>query len=442
MSIKFSWVFGVFFLGASLAWAAPKIERWQTPNGAKVYYVHNPELPLVDLRVVVAAGSAFDREKYGLAALTSTLLDKGAGSLDADAIARSLENVGARLDSGISRDFAWLHLRSLTEADKLKPAVSTLREVISSPRFAEEDFTREKQRLLLALKRREESPDQIASIRFFKAIYGDHPYAHPPEGEIETVTALKREDLESFHRKFYVAKNSLVVIVGALSRGEAEEMAETLMENLPSGEPAPEIPEVQAPNSDQLTKIAFSSAQTHILTGMAAVIRNDPDYFPLYVGNHVLGGGGFTSRLVKEVREKRGLSYGVASYFLPLKRLGPFLASLQTKNDQAQAALAVLAKTIRAYLQEGPTGAELAAAKKHITGSFVLNYDSNAELADYAAMIGFYDLPLDYLDTFTQKVEAVTREQVIEAFRRRLDPDKFRTVLVGGESHKSHGKEE
>jgi zinc protease len=429
-----SWVLGGFFLGATLAWAAPKIERWQTANGAKVYYVHNPELPLVDLRVVVAAGSTFDGEKHGLAALTSALLDKGAGSLDADAIARSLENAGARLDSGVARDFAWLHLRSLTEPDKLKPAVSTLREVISSPRFAEEDFAREKQRLLLALKQREESPEQVASIQFFKAVYGDHPYAHPPEGEIETVTALKREDLQEFHRKFYVAKNSLVVIVGALSRGEAERVAEQLMQSLPSGESAPEIPEVQEPNSPGLTRIAFSSAQTHILTGMAVLRRNDPDYFPLYVGNHVLGGGGFTSRLVKEVREKRGLSYGVASYFLPLKRPGPFLASLQTKNDQAQAALEVLTQTLETYLQEGPTEAELAQAKRHITGSFVLNYDSNAELADYAAMIGFYELPLDYLDTFTQRVEAVTRQQIMEAFRRRLDPKKFRTVLVGGES--------
>ncbi len=428
-------------LGSMAAWAGPKIEQWQTSSGAKVYYVHSPELPLVDIRVVFAAGSAFDGEKPGLATLTSMLLEKGAGNWDADAIARRLENVGARLDSEVSRDSAWVDLRSLTEPDKLETALSTVREILSAPRFAEQDFEREKQRLLLALKQREESPDQLASMMFFKAIYGDHPYAHPTEGEIESVKTIQREDLKEFHRRFYTARNGMVVIVGALSRGQAQAVAEELMEALPSGEPAPPIPEVEEASSDKLQHKPFPSAQTHIFTGMPAVIRGDPDYFALYVGNHVLGGGGFTSRLVKEIREKRGLSYGVASYFLPLKQKGPFLASLQTRNEQAKAALEVLDKTIRAYFEQGPTEDELIAAKKNITGGFVLSYDSNAKLADYVAMIAFYNLPLDYLDTFTQKVEAVTRQAIVDAFRRRLDPDRFKTILVGGAS-KVHGKEE
>lgn len=430
----------LILLGTMTAWAGPKIEQWQTPKGAKVYYVHNPELPLVDIRVVVAAGSAFDGEKYGLATLVSMLLDKGAGSWDADTVARRLENVGARLDSGVSRDFAWLHLRSLTEPAKLEAAVSTVREILVRPRFAEEDFQREKRRLLLALKQREESPDQLASMMFFKAIYGGHPYAHPTEGEVETVEAIGREDIKAFHRRFYAARNGMIVIVGALGRGPAKAVAEKLMEALPAGEPPPSIPEVEEVGSDKVQHKPYPSAQTHIFTGMPVIVRGDPDYFPLYVGNHVLGGGGFTSRLVKEVREKRGLSYGVASYFLPLKQKGPYLASLQTRNDQAQAALEVLRQTIRAYLDRGPSEEELTAAKKNITGGFVLNYDSNAELADYVAMIAFYGLPLDYLDTFTQKVEAVTREAVADAFRRRLDPDRFKTVLVGG-GPKGHGKE-
>ncbi len=434
------WLLWVFiWLGSMAAWAGPKIEQWQTPKGAKVYYVPSPELPLVDIRVVIAAGSAFDGEKYGLAMLTSMLLDKGAGSWDADAIARRLENVGARLDSGVSRDSAWLHLRSLTEPDKLEVAVSTVREILAHPRFAAEDFQREKRRLLLALKQREESPDQLASMLFFKAVYGDHPYAHPTEGEVETVETIERADLEAFHRRYYAARNGMIVIVGALGRRQAKAVAEKLMEDLPVGEPVPSIPEVAEVSSDKVQHKRFPSAQTHIFTGMPVITRGDQDYFPLYVGNHVLGGGGFTSRLVKEVREKRGLSYGVASYFLPLKQKGPYLASLQTRNDQAQAALEVLHQTIRAYLDRGPSEKELTAAKKNITGGFVLNHDSNAELADYVAMIAFYGLPLDYLDTFTQKVEAVTREEVTDAFRRRLDPDRFKTVLVGGGV--AHGKE-
>ncbi|GAB6066722.1 pitrilysin family protein [Methylothermus subterraneus] len=430
----------VLGLWTMAVWAGPKIERWQTPNGAAVYYVYNPEPPLVDIRLVFAAGSAFDGEKYGLATLTSGLLDKGAGGWDADAIARRLESVGARLDSGVARDLAWLHLRSLTDPAKLETALATVRTILSAPRFAEADFAREQQRLVLALQQREESPEQLASLLFFKAIYGDHPYAHPTEGEIETVKAIQREDLKAFYRRFYVARNGMVVIVGALDRRGAQALADKLMGALPAGEPAPPIPEVKEASTDKWVYKSFPSAQTHIFTGMPAIARGDPDYFPLYVGNHVLGGGGFTSRLVKEVREKRGLSYSVASYFLPLKQNGPYLASLQTRNDQAQAALEVLVQTLRAYLEQGPSEEELAAAKRNLTGSFVLNYDSNAKLADYVAMIGFYGLPLDYLDTFTQKVDAVTRQAVIEAFRRRLDPDRFKTVVVGG--LKAHEKQE
>lgn len=423
------------FLGLVLAfdaWAGPKIQSWRTENGVKVYYVYTPELPLVDVQMVFAAGSAWDGDRFGLAHLTSALLDTGAGRWDADAIARRLENVGAQLSTGVSRDSAWLDLRSLTAADKLEVALETAAEILAHPRFARADFERERKRLLLALKQREESPGQLAAMRFYKMIYGDHPYAHPSEGEIDTVKALRRQDLEDFHRRYYVARNALVVVVGAVSRTEADRIARRLTDALPQGEPAAPIPPVPAPQRARTERKPFPSAQTHIYTGMPVIKRGDPDYYALYVGNHVLGGGGFTSRIVKEVREKRGLSYSAYSYFVPLKEKGPFVAGLQTRNDAAAAALGVLRQTIDRYLAEGPTETELEAAKKNITGGFVLRYDSNAKLADYVAMIGFYGLPLDYLDRFPREVSRVDRAAVVEAFRRHLDPDRFQTVLVGG----------
>ncbi|WP_022948077.1 M16 family metallopeptidase [Methylohalobius crimeensis] len=432
MFIKRGCVFILLLLGTMAAWAGPKIEHWRTPEGVRVYYVHNPELPLVDIQVLFAAGSARDGEKHGLAALTATLLDTGAGDWDASAIAGRLENVGAQLSTGASRDAAWLQLRSLTEADKLRVAVSTAREILANPRFSEQDFNREKKRLLMALKRREESPARIAGVQFFDAIYGDHPYAHPSEGHIPTVQAIQREDLEAFHRRYYAAENALVVIVGALDRSQAKQLADRLMGGLPRGEAAPPIEKVAEVPDGGVRETPFPSAQTHIYTGMPVITRGDPDYFPLYVGNHVLGGGGFTSRLVKEVREKRGLSYSVASYFMPMQEKGPYLASLQVRNDQAQAALEVLHQTIHRFLKEGPTEEELTAAKKNIIGSFVLNYDSNADLTEYVGMVAFYGLPLDYLDTFPARVKAVTRRDIVDAFSRRLDPDRFQTVLVGG----------
>ncbi len=416
----------------NLAFSGPKIEHWQTGKGSRVYYVHNPELPLVDIQVVFDAGSARDGEQYGLATLTASLLDSGAGEWDADAIARRLEDVGASLSTGASRDSSWLDLRSLTETDKLEKALSTAAEILTHPRFDQSDFLREKKRLLLALKQRGESPAQIAGRMFFYALYGDHPYAHPVEGEPDTIEKLTTEDLTAFHSQYYVASNAIVVIVGALERKQAAEVAERLTGGLAQGKAAPRIPPVVVPEKAQILRKPFPSAQTHIYTGVPVLRRGDPDYFALYVGNHVLGGGGFTSRIVKQVREKRGLSYSAYSYFRPMKDKGPFVAGLQTRNDQAWPALKVLRQTIHEFIEQGPTDEELKSAKKNITGGFVLRYDSNAKLADYVAMIGFYGLPLDYLDTFAKRVNAVTRQQIIDAFQRRLDPDHFQTVLVGG----------
>ncbi|HEB78269.1 MAG TPA: insulinase family protein [Methylothermaceae bacterium] len=441
MSVNLLRFLPLLLLCPLLVQSGPRIQYWETPAGVRVYYVHNPELPLVDLQVVFAAGSAWDGDRYGLATLTAALLDKGAGDWDADEIAQRLENVGAVLSTGASRDSAWLDLRSLTEADKLEVALETAAGILAHPRFDKRDFEREKKRLLQALKHQEESPGQIAAKQFYKLIYGDHPYAHPPEGEIDTVKAIGREDLAAFHRRYYVARNAMVVIVGAVDHDQADRIARRLTDGLPRGEAAPKIPPVPLPDKARTERRLFPSVQTHIYTGIPVLRRGDPDYFPLYVGNHVLGGGGFTSRIVKEVREKRGLSYSAYSYFMPLKEKGPFVAALQTRNDAASSALEVLQKTIRDYIDQGPTPEELEAAKKNITGGFVLRYDSNAKLADYVAMIGFYHLPLDYLDRFPRQVLQVSREDIVSAFRRRVDPDRFQTVLVGGGAT-NHGKKE
>ncbi len=167
--------------------------------------------------------------------------------------------------------------------------------------------------------------------------------------------------------------------------------------------------------------------------------RGDPDYFALYVGNHILGGSGLVSRLSEEMREKRGLSYSVYSYFLPMEQAGPYQMALQTRNDQADEALAVMRETLDQYLKEGPTGDELEAAKKNITGGFALRIDSNSKILDYLVVIGFYDLPLDYLKAFNDRIMAVTREQIIDAYRRRVLPDAMSTIIVGGDGNGASG---
>lgn len=424
----------LLFLGVSIsAHAMAPIEHWQTPNGARVYYVPAPELPMVDIQIVFNAGSARDGEQPGLAQFTHTLLDKGAGGLSADEIAAKLEGVGARLGGDSLRDMATLSLRSLSDPKYLQPALDVFAKVIAKPDFNPADVDRERERMLIGLQYAQQEPEQVMEKAFFAALYGKHPYASPPEGTAESLKAIDRASLQAYHQRYYVARNAIVAIVGAVDRKTAERLATEVTRALPAGEAAPALPAVADLAKAQEQRIAHPSTQTHIQLGQPGMTRTDPDYFPLYVGNYVLGGGGLVSRLSEEIREKRGLSYSVYSYFMPMGERGPFLLGLQTRNDQAAEALKVLRTTLANFVAEGPTEKELKAAKDNITGGQALRIDSNRKILEYLAVIGFYQLPLDYLDTFNSKVEAVTLDQVRDAFKRRVQPERMLTIQVGGE---------
>ncbi|WP_446809663.1 M16 family metallopeptidase [Methylomonas sp. 2BW1-5-20] len=429
--MRFNLIGLALLLLSQTVWSAAKIENWQTPQGSRVYYVRTVGLPMVDVRVVFDAGSARDDAQFGVAALTSALLDSGAGELSADDIAQRFESVGANYSASVSEDMAWLAVRTLTEKALFDKALATFETVLSKPAFNQADFEREKARTLAGLKHREESPGELAGIAFNKALYGDHPYAHPESGVVETVAGFSADDLKNFYQKYYVAANAMVVIVGDVSREQAEQTANQVLSKLPVGSKPAEIPVVTMPGKASKQHIEFPSTQTHVLVGLPGTYRKDPDYFALYVGNHILGGGSMVSRLFEEVREKRGLAYGAYSVFAPMYRQGPFMMSLQTRNDQTEQALDVLLKTFNEFLNKGPSEKELTAAKQNITGGFAMRFDTNSKLTDYVAMIGFYQQPLDYLDTFQSNVEAVSIEQIKDAFKRRVKPELLQTVTVG-----------
>jgi zinc protease len=423
----FAWL-----LAAAVAQAMPAIQHWTTEHGAQVYFVPAPELPMVDVRVVFAAGSARDADLPGLAGLTNGLLDKGAAGLSADAIADRLEGLGAQLGSGSLRDMAWVSLRSLNDAAHFEPAVELMMDVLARPDFNQNDIDRERERTLVALRQSEQQPDDIAEYHFYAAIYGQHPYASRPIGTEASLKRIARADIRGFHARYYVAANATIAIVGDIDRPGAERLARRLSAALPAGQPAAPLPAVAPLAKANEEHIFHPSTQTHVLMGAPGIDRNDPDFFPLYVGNHILGGGGLVSQLYEEVREKRGLSYSVYSAFTPMQKKGPFILGLQTRNDQLEEALGVLRETLQRFHDQGPTKAELVAATKNITGGFALRIDSNSKIIQYLAVIGFYGLPLDYLETFNDKVMAVTREQIRDAFQRRVHPDKMATVIVGG----------
>lgn len=430
---RYRWLILAWLLPVCVAQAQPEIQHWVTEKGARVYFVAAPELPMVDVNLTFAAGGARDDGHAGLAALTNTLLDKGAAGLDADEISRRVESLGAQLGSGSARDMAWLSLRTLSDSAHLLPALDILRDVAGAPEFKRRDFQRERQRMLVALRHAEQSPATVAEYTFYRAVYGEHPYASRPEGTEQSLRALTLDQVRAFYRRYYVAANLVIGIVGDLDRLAAEALAEKVTAKLQAGQRAAPIPPVEPLAQAELQRVPHPSTQTHVRMGAPGMRRGDPDYFPLYLGNHILGGSGLVSRLNEAVREQRGLSYSVYSSFTPMEREGPYLFSLQTRNDQTDEALAVMRETLREFVEEGPDQDELDAAVKNITGGFPLRIENNSKILGYIVMIGFYDLPLDYLATFNDRVEAVTLEQIRDAFRRRVHPGRMATVIVGGE---------
>lgn len=424
----------VLWLVCVAVYATPKIEHWTLENGARVYFVEARDLPMVMLNVVFDAGSARDPQaRNGLALLTNSLLNEGTGDLDADAIASTFEGLGAEFGASNDRDMAGASLKSLTDRKLLDPALDLFARLLAAPSFPAASLERERQRALLGLKHAQASAGEVATRAFFSKLYADHSYALSPDGNEAGLEKITRDDLTAFHARHYVGRNAVLALIGAISLQDAKNIAARTVGKLPAGEAAVPLPKVaDMPRRRTETVIAHPSSQTHLMVGEIGVARNDPDYYPLYLGNFILGGSGLISRLAQEVREKRGLSYSVSSYFMPLREPGPFLLSLQTKNSQRGEALSVVRRVLKEFTEKGPTAEELVAAKKNVTGGFPLRIDSNRKIVDYLTVIGFYGLPLTYIDDFIPRIEAVSAEQIRDAFRRRVHPENMLTVIVGG----------
>ncbi len=414
------------------ALATPKIEHWQSASGARVYFVENHDLPMLDVAVTFAAGSSFDTaEKSGLAGMTYGLLNQGVEGLNEDEISRKLADVGAQMGGNFDMDRASISLRTLSSAAEREQSLDILARILQRPLFPENVLAREKTRHIAGLKEAETKPESIADKAFQRAVFGTHTYGLPSAGSIATVEKIQQADVEKFYSEHYSARTAVVAIMGDATRAEAEAIAQRLTAQLPAHVDRASIAPVTMQIAASEQRIAHPATQSHILIGAPGMARNDPDYFPLLVGNYILGGGGFVSRLMNEVREKRGMAYSVYSYFHPLREPGVFQIGLQTKKEQADEALKIVRATLSEFVAQGPTQSELQAAKQNIIGGFPLRLDSNKKIVDHLSVIGFYNLPLTYLDDFVGKVDAVTLPKIRDAFSRRVQADKMVTVIVG-----------
>ena len=418
------------------------IEKLDSFKGGKGYLVQTKALPMVDIEVSIDAGNRYDPTgQSGLAEMTAGLMNYGVkgdqGILSEAQIADEIADLGANISLSVSGERAILRIRSLSRKDLRDRAVKLAAAMLSSPIYDAKIVEREKQRTMTNLLEAETKPEFVLERRFTKSIYGDYPLGNTPT--VKSVAAVNTKDLTQFHQQFYRSDRMIVSIVGDVDRTQANEIMQTLLQKIPqSGNPIAKLPELQRspvePLAQREIQILFDSQQAHIVMGMTAVTRSNPDYFPLLVGNYVLGGGGFVSRLVAEVREKRGLAYSVSSYFVPGKDTGIFRAGLQTKNDQAAMALEVMSSTIAKFIADGPLPSELLAAKSNLVNGYPLRIDNNRKLLDNVSSIAWNDLPLDTMEVWTKQVEAVTLEQVSAAFQKYLAMDRMKIVVLGAKN--------
>lgn len=434
-----AWLALVFGMGSALA--GIPIERWVQASGAEVYLVPSPAIPMLDVQIDFDAGSRRDPPaQAGLASILAAMSAKGvlAGgptepALDENALSEAWADLGASLGASAGSDRLSFSLRTLSYPDLLERAAQLAARQLGQPALPDAVWQSERERLKAALREANTRPATLAARAFNRAVYGSHPYGQ--EMTEATLAAIGVADMQALQRTLLPCR-ARVTLVGAVTRPQADALVRTLLARLPPGPPgacpplAP-VPEVAALTQASEQRIAFDSAQAQVLFGQPGFARADPDFFALTVGNYVLGGGGFVSRLTAEVREQRGLTYGVYSYFSPGLHAGAFTVGLQTRPDQAAAALQLARDVVARFVAEGPTEAELRAAKDNLVGGFALRIDTNRKLLDNVANIAAHRLPLDYLDTWTQQVEQITAAQVRAAFARKLQPARMATVVLG-----------
>lgn len=427
-------------LSIAPAWAALPIQHWTQPSGARVWLIESNVLPMVDVQIDFDAGSRRDPvAKAGLASVTASMTSKGLlargglPALDENQLSEAWADLGAGFGADASTDRMSFTLRSLTDPQLLPKAVQLAARQIGEPSFPADIWQRDRERMAASLREARTRPGTLAGLAYAKAVYGPHPYGY--EMTEQTLAAISVDDMRAMLAQSLAPCRARVSIVGAVKRAQADQIARDLLARLPAASgpctALPAVPEVPALTAPSEQRIPFASAQAQVVIGQPGIRRADPDYFPLILGNYILGGGGFVSRLSTEIREKRGLTYGVSSYFSPGLHAGAFTVSLTTRPDQAAQAVQLAREVVARFVADGPTAAEMQAAKDFMVGGFPLRLDSNRKLLGNLASIAWHGLPLDYLDTWTQRVQAVTPEQIKAAFARVLQPERMATVIVG-----------
>ncbi|WP_183649311.1 M16 family metallopeptidase [Brucella daejeonensis] len=407
---------------------AIEIQEVVSPKGIHAWLVEDGSVPLVSMRFSFKGGASQDPSgKEGLANLMTGLFDEGAGDLKSDAFQERMDNLGAEMSFSASPDAVSGGIRMLAEN---RDAVTNLLALaVNKPRFDQDAVDRIRQQVVAGIEASQRDPSTIASRKFAEVLYGDHPYARPDEGTVKSLQSITRDDLLSFHRKNFARDHLTVGVVGSINAQDLGVLLDKVFGDLPASAELVPVPDAKLALGTT-TGLNFDMPQTSISFVYPAIPRKDPEFFAAYLMNHILGGG-FTSRLYAEVREKRGLAYSVSSSMVMRDHVSALMISTATRPEKAQDSLKIIREQVAAMATDGPTEAELAAAKNFLKGSYAVNnLDSSAAIAETLVSLQEAELPRDYIDKRSQLIDAVTLDQVKVIARKLLEAEP--AILIFG----------
>jgi zinc protease len=420
----------LFLLVAASPASALDIQRVVSRGGIEAWLVEEHAVPVIAVEVGFKAGGILDPPgKEGLATMLAALLDEGAGKLDSLAFRKRLDDRAIGLSFSSGRDNFAASLTTLSE--HRKEAFRLLHLALSKPRLDEEPFTRIRSQLVARLAREDEDPEEIASKAWFTAAFKNHPYGRPADGTAKSLAAITRADLRAYLADYLTRDNMKIVVVGDVKAGELSRLLDRAFHALPLHGKSVDIPQAEIKGNGSLALTRRSIPQTVVVFGGPGLLRHDPEFYAAYVLNYIVGGGGFSSRLTVEVREKRGLAYSVYSYLMPLDHAGAFIGSLATENKSVKESISLVKAELRRVLHDGVTAKELEEAKTYLTGSYPLRFDSNAKIADELVGIALLELGIDYVENRNGLIEAVSLDDMARVAPRFLDPDRFAITVVG-----------
>ena len=415
-----------------------EISEYETSNGIKVLYSKSENIPMIDIKITFDAGSNRDGNLKGLSMLTHNLLDEGTTKLSAEEIASSFESTGAVFNTSVNKDKSSISLRSLADKKYLGPSLKTFLNILSDSTFPQKELSLQKDRTVSTIIEDESDPSDISMNLFFKEIYKNYAYGYPSIGEKSIIKNISRKDIVNFYKNNLNQKTAKIAIVSSLSKKDVEALSEKISKSLERKDILVDKNTIQLKkdNKEKYIYKKFNSEQAHIYIGGLAIKRGAKNHLPLYVGNYIFGGSGFSARLMQELRVKRGYTYGVYSYIYPMKNIGPFVIGIETKSEQAQISVELIHNMLQEFIENGPSNEEIKHAKEAIINGFPLRVDSNSDILNYLSMINYYDLPMDYLAKFTENISKITKKDIISAFKEEIDYKNLTTLVVGNEKAK------